>query len=78
MTLFSASPSKLADDVGNRRPGRMGISPSPRVEMITSVQRRPRCMTAEKVRLAEETMQPGMSVSYLARGAGIAPSQFFA
>jgi transposase len=54
------------------------FSPSPRVEVITSVQRRRRWTTAEKVRLIEEAMQPGMSVSYVARRAGIAPSQLFA
>ena len=31
----------------------------PRVEVITSVQRRRRWPTAEKIRLVEETMQPG-------------------
>jgi hypothetical protein len=41
--------------------------PPPRVEVITAVQRRRRWPTAEKVRLVEETMQPGMSVSYVAR-----------
>ena len=47
----------------------------PRVEVwITSVQRRRRWPTAEKIRLVEETMQPGMSVSYVARRAGVAPS----
>lgn len=54
------------------------FSPSPRVEVITSVQRRRRWTTAEKVRLVEEAMQPGMSVSYVARRARIAPSQLFA
>lgn len=54
------------------------FSPPPRVEVITSVQRRRRWTTAEKVRLVEEAMQPGMSVSYVARRAGIAPSQLFA
>jgi hypothetical protein len=39
--------------------------PPPRVEVITSVQRRRRWPTAEKVRLVEETMQPGISVSYV-------------
>jgi transposase len=39
----------------------------PRVEVITSVQRRRRWSAAEKVRLVEETIQPGMSVSYVAR-----------
>ena len=52
--------------------------PKPRVEVITSVQRRRRWSVAEKVRLVEETMQPGHSVSLVARRAGIAPSQLFA
>jgi hypothetical protein len=43
----------------------------PRVEGITSVQRRRRWPTAEKIRLVEETMQPGMSASYVARRAGV-------
>ncbi|WP_024352467.1 transposase, partial [Aurantimonas coralicida] len=46
--------------------------------MITSVQRRRRWSTAEKVRLVEEAMQPGMSVSFVARQAGVWPSQLFA
>ena len=49
----------------------------PRVEVITSVQRRRPWPTAEKIRLVEETMQPGMSVSYVARRAGVAPSLLF-
>lgn len=52
--------------------------PFSRVEVITSVQRRRRWSVAEKVRLVEEAMQPGMSVSYVARCAGISPSQLFA
>ncbi len=52
-------------------------APHARVEVITSVQRRRR-WSAEKVRLVEEAMQPGMSVSFVARRAGIAPSQLFA
>ena len=49
----------------------------PRVEVITSVQRRRRWPTAEKIRLVEETMQPGMSVSDAAWRAGVAPSLLF-
>ena len=49
-------------------------APPPRVEVITSVQRRRRWSTAEKVRLVEEAAQPGMSVSYVARRHGVAPS----
>ena len=52
--------------------------PHSRVEVITSIQRRRRWSAAEKVRLVEEAMQPGMSVSFVARRAGIAPSQLFA
>jgi transposase len=52
--------------------------PSARVEVISSVQRRRRWSAAEKIRLVEEAMQPGMSVSLVARRAGIAPSQLFA
>lgn len=53
------------------------ITPSPRVEVITSVQRRRRWSTAEKVRLVEEAMQPGSSVSFVARRYGISPSLLF-
>ncbi len=52
-------------------------APPPRVEVITSVQRRRRWPTVEKVRLVEETMQPRMSVSLVARRAGVAPSLLF-
>jgi transposase len=53
-------------------------TPVSRVEVITSVQRRRRWSTGEKVRLVEEASLPGMSVSFVARRAGIAPSQLFA
>ena len=53
------------------------ITPSPRVEVITSVQRRRRWSTAEKLRLVEEAMQPGSSVSFIARRYGISPSLLF-
>ncbi len=43
--------------------------PLRRVEVITSVQRRRRWSVSEKLRLVEEAMQPGMSVSYVARRA---------
>jgi transposase-like protein len=35
--------------------------------VITSVQRRRRLSVAEKIRLVEETLEPGMSVSFVAR-----------
>jgi transposase len=43
--------------------------------VFTSVQRRRRWPTAEKIRMVEETMQPGMSVSNVARRAGVAPTE---
>jgi transposase len=55
--------------------------PPHRVEVITSVQRRRRWSTVDKVRLVEEAMQPGLSVSYVARRHGrhgVAPSLLFA
>src|SRR5262249_39912163 len=41
-----------------------------RVEIITSVQRRRRWTAPEKVRMVEETLEPGMTVSLLARRHG--------
>lgn len=38
------------------------ITPSPRIEVITSVQHRRRWSNAEKVRLVEEAMQPVLRV----------------
>ncbi len=52
-------------------------TPAPRVEVITSVQRRRRWSAAEKVRLVEETTQPGSSVSFVARRYGLSPSLLF-
>lgn len=51
--------------------------PLPRVEVITSVERWRRWSAAEKVRMIEEAMQPGMSASFVARRAGISPSPLF-
>ena len=53
------------------------VPPVTRVEVITSVQRRRRWPASEKIRLVEEAMQPGMSVSYVARRYGISPSLLF-
>ena len=52
-------------------------SPYDRVEVITSVQRRRRWSTEEKVRIVEETYLPGNSVSLVARRHGIAGNQLF-
>lgn len=51
--------------------------PSPKVEVITSVQRRRRWSAAEKVRMVEETYAPGASVSSVARQHGVNPNQLF-
>ena len=48
-----------------------------RVEIITSVQRRRRRTAAEKVRIVEETFEPGNTVSLVARRHGVAPNQLF-
>ncbi len=51
-------------------------NPADRVEIITSVQRRRRT-ASEKVRIVEETFEPGMTVSLVARRHGVAPHQLF-
>ncbi len=61
----------MSSDPGSRVP------PVSRIEVITSVERRRRWPIAEKVRLVEEAMQPGMSVSYVARRNGVSPSLLF-
>ena len=48
-----------------------------RVEIITSIQRRRRWSPAEKVRMVEETFEPGSTVSLVARRHGVAPNQLF-
>lgn len=48
----------------------------PTVEVVHSVQRR-RWTLTEKLRIVEESSQPGMSVSYVARKHGIAPNLLF-
>ena len=48
-----------------------------RVEIITSVQRRRRRTAPEKVRMVEETFEPDMTVSLVARRRGVAPNQLF-
>jgi transposase len=41
------------------------------------VQRRRRWSVAEKIRLLEETLEPGLSVSFVARTHGLSPSLLF-
>ena len=49
----------------------------PRVEVITSVERRRRWSREEKERLVGASFEPGVSVSEVARSAGIHVSQLF-
>jgi transposase len=48
-----------------------------RVEVITSVERRRRWSAGEKQELVAASLEPGASVSVLARQAGIDPSQLY-
>jgi transposase len=45
-----------------------------KVEVITGVARRRRFSTDLKLAVVAETMQPGMSISYVARRHGLSPS----
>src|SRR5438309_4707753 len=49
----------------------------PRIEVVTSVRRRRRWSAAEKVRMVDETFEPGATVSLVARRHGVAPNQLF-
>lgn len=49
----------------------------PRVEVITSVERRRRWSREEKERLVAPSLEPGVSVSEVARPSGIHVSQLF-
>ena len=48
-----------------------------RVEVITSVERRRRWSSAEKEQLVAASLEPGASVSAIAREAGIHPGQLY-
>jgi transposase len=48
-----------------------------KVEVITGVARRRRFSTELKLTVVAETMQPGMSISYVARQHGLSPSLVF-
>ncbi len=52
-------------------------SSSNRVEIITAIQRRRRWTAAQKMRIVEETFEPGATVSEVARRHEVAPSQLF-
>ncbi len=48
-----------------------------KVEVITGVARRRRFTTEQKLTVVNETLQPGMSISYVARRHGLSPSLVF-
>jgi transposase len=48
-----------------------------RVDVITSVERRRRWSSAEKEQLVAASLEPGATVSTIARDAGIHPSQLY-
>lgn len=48
-----------------------------KVEVISGVARRRRFSTEQKLAVVAETMQPGMSISYVARHHGLSPSLVF-
>jgi transposase len=45
-----------------------------KIEVITGVARRRRFTTEQKLSVVNETLQPGMSISYVARRHGFSPS----
>ncbi len=55
---------------------RMADTPE-KVEVVTSVQRRRRWSAAEKMRMLEESQEPGASVSLVARRPGVIPFRLF-
>jgi len=48
-----------------------------RVEVFAGIQRRRRYTAEQKMAFVQEAMQPGMTISYVARRHGIAPSLIF-
>jgi transposase len=47
------------------------------IEVITTVQKRRRWTTEEKIQLVRQSMEPGYTVSLVARQAGVCASQLF-
>ena len=61
-----------------RRPDAMhSASGFDRIEVVTGVERRRRWSLGEKLRAVEESRLAGMTVSYVARKYGVAPSLLF-
>jgi transposase len=52
-------------------------SSADRVEVLVEVQRRRRYTAEQKMAFVQEASQPGMTISYVARRHGIAPSLIF-
>ena len=48
-----------------------------KVEVITGAQRRRLCNALEKIRMVKESLEPGASVSLVARRHGVNPNQLF-
>ncbi|WP_414653372.1 transposase, partial [Geminicoccus sp.] len=48
-----------------------------KIEVISRIARRRRFTTEQKLALVAESMQPGMSISYVARQPGLSPSMVF-
>jgi transposase len=55
----------------------MTINNGEQVEVVTSIQRRRRWAAAEQWAIGQETYEPGMTVSAMARKYGLAPNQLF-
>ena len=66
---------RLASDTGEI--GR-GVSNVRRIELITGTGRRRRWSRDDKARIVEESLQPGATVSEVARRNGLSPQQLFA
>ena len=47
------------------------------ITVVSGIQKRRRFSTSQKIAMVEEAMQPGMSVSYVARKYDVSPSQLF-
>src|SRR5215475_12247765 len=52
-------------------------SSADRIEILSGVQRRRRYTAEQKMAVVQEAAQPGMTISYVARRHGIAPSLIF-
>ena len=48
-----------------------------KIEVISGIARRRRFTTEQKLAIVAESMQPGMSISYVARQHGLSPSMVF-